>query len=59
MPIIVTTREIFPKATMAEADVEWEKNFRILGGALDSSIKDDGTNWILVSEWDLIGQNDS
>jgi hypothetical protein len=59
VPSNITTRETFPKAEKSQADVEWEGKLRITGGALNSSIEEDGPNWVLVSEWDLIRQGDT
>jgi len=58
MPATTTTRETFPKATVSEQQVESEKDLRIKAGAIRSTIQEDATNWILVTEWNVIGQND-
>jgi hypothetical protein len=58
MPATVTTKEMFPKATTTKAQVEAESELRIKAGAIRSSIQDDGTNWVLITEWNVIGQND-
>lgn len=58
MPATVTTRELFSKSTTTRAQVEAERSLRIKAGAIRSSIEDDGTNWVLITEWNVIGQND-
>jgi len=58
MPGTVTTRELFPKATVTRAQVEAQRDLEIQAGAIRSSIDDDGTNWVLVTQWNVIGQND-
>jgi hypothetical protein len=58
MPATTTTRELFPKATVTHDQVVKEQALRIKAGAIRSSIQDDGTNWVLVTEWNVIGQND-
>lgn len=58
MAATVSTRELFPKANIQKSQVEAEQALRIKAGAIRSSIQDDGTNWVLVTEWNVIGQND-
>jgi hypothetical protein len=60
MPAITVTNELFPKATSALADVEAERDLRITAGAIRSRIDDqsDPANYILITEWNNIGQND-
>jgi hypothetical protein len=57
MPTTVTTRELFPKATTTKAQVQAQMDLEMKAGAIRSSIQDDGTNWVLVTEWNVIGQN--
>jgi len=58
MPATVTTQELFPKATCKRSDVEAQQALEIKAGAITSSIKDDDpTNWVLVTVWNVIGQN--
>ena len=59
MAITITTRETFPKTEQSQRDVEWERDFRITGGAIHSFVEDDGTNWVLVSEWELTQDNNT
>jgi hypothetical protein len=54
----VTTRELFSKATISRQQVEAQQALEIKAGAIRSSIQDDGTNWVLATEWNVIGQND-
>jgi hypothetical protein len=60
MPATTTTRELFPKATTKLADVQTERDLRIKAGAIRSSIDStsDANNFILITEWNVIGQND-
>src|SRR5262249_33975447 len=59
MPAITVTNELFPKATTTRAQVEAEQNLRIAAGAIRSVIDDqsDPANYILITEWNIIGQN--
>jgi hypothetical protein len=56
MPATVTTRELFPKADIQKPQVVTEQALRIKAGAITSSIEDDGTNWVLVTVWNVIGE---
>jgi hypothetical protein len=57
MAATVTSRELFPK-TGKRSDVEAQQALEIKAGAISSSIDDsDPTNWVLVTVWNVIGQN--
>jgi hypothetical protein len=58
MAATVTTQELFAKATISRSLVEAQQALEIKAGAIKSSITDDGTNWVLVTEWNVLGQND-
>jgi hypothetical protein len=58
MPSTVTTKERFPKATTNRPDVEKQRDLEIGAGAIRSSISEDADNYILTTEWNVIGQND-
>ncbi|MGO9265782.1 MAG: hypothetical protein ACLQBA_13030 [Candidatus Binataceae bacterium] len=58
MPATFTTKETFPKATSQKPDVQAQLDLEIKAGAIRGSITDDGTNWILTTEWNVIGEND-
>lgn len=58
MPATNTTRETFPKATVTEDQVKKERDLRIRAGAIRSSFVNGGTQWVLTTEWNLIGSND-
>ena len=58
MPATTTTRELFPKAIVNKAAVEAEAKLRIKAGAIRSSIQEDGANYVLITEWNVIGEND-
>ena len=60
MPATTTTKELFPKATTTLAQVTNEQRLRIKAGAIRSSIDSatDPVNYILSTEWNVIGEND-
>lgn len=60
MPATTTIRELFPKATTTLAQVKAERDLRIKATAIRSSIDDqsDPANYVLTTEWNIIGQND-
>jgi hypothetical protein len=60
MPATTTTTELFPKATTTLAQVQNEMKLRIKAGAIRSSIDStsDPNNYILSTEWNVIGEND-
>ena len=60
MPATTTTREVFPKATTTLTDVQNELDLRIKAGAIRSTIDStsDPNNFILITVWNVIGQND-
>lgn len=59
MPATTTTREVFAKATTTLAQVQNEQDLRIRAGAIRSTIDNSDPNtYVLVTEWNVIGQND-
>lgn len=59
MPATTTTTELFSKALVTPADVQNEQRLRIKAGAIRSSIDgSDPTNFVLKTEWNVIGEND-
>jgi hypothetical protein len=60
VPATTTTRELFPKATTTPAQVQNELNLRIKAGAIRSTLDStsDPSNFVLTTEWNVIGQND-
>jgi hypothetical protein len=60
MPATITTRELFPKATFSLSDVQKEQQLRIKAGAIRSTIDQtsDPQNYILITEWNVLGEND-
>jgi hypothetical protein len=60
MPATTTTNELFPKATVPLAQVQAEQRLRIAAGAVRSTVDEqsDPNNFILTTEWNVIGQND-
>ncbi len=56
MPATFTTREIFEKSGTPKSDVEGERALRIRAGAIRSRIDESQTHWILVTEWNVIGE---
>jgi hypothetical protein len=60
MPATTTTRELFAKATTTLQQVQNEQDLRIKAGAIRSTIdSSDATNYVLETEWNVIGQNES
>jgi hypothetical protein len=59
MPATTTTRELFAKATTTLAQVQNERDLRVKAGAIRSTVdSSDPKNYILVTEWNVIGEND-
>ena len=60
MPATTTTRELFPKPATTLAQVQNEQSLRMKAGAIRSIIDSstDPNNYILVTEWNVIGEND-
>jgi hypothetical protein len=60
MPATITTNELFAKATTTPAHMVVEQKLRIAAGAIRSKIDDqsDPANYILKTDWNVIGQND-
>jgi hypothetical protein len=55
VPATVTTREEFDK-TISRPELEEEVRLRIKAGAIRSRIEDAGGKWIIVTEWNVIGE---
>ena len=55
MPATVTTREIFD-GSISEEKIQEESNLRIKAGAIRSSFSKEDGSWILVTEWNVIGE---
>lgn len=59
MPATTTTTEVFSKSDFTLDQVEEEKRVRIRAGAVRSALDlSDGTNYLLVTEWNVMGEND-
>jgi hypothetical protein len=59
MPATTTTKELFAKATTTLTQVQQERDLRIKAGAIRSTIDaSDATNYVLTTEWNVIGEND-
>ena len=56
MPSTVTTEESISKTDASEEQMRTEVDLRIRAGAIRSRVEDDGDNWRLVTEWNVIGQ---
>jgi len=59
MPATVKTRELFPKASVTRDGVEAERRLRIKAGAIRSIVREEGSNWVLETEWNVLGEDDS
>lgn len=55
MAATVTTTEHFP-LSVTQAEMEIERDLRIDAGAIRSSFTKDDTQWTLITEWNVIGQ---
>lgn len=55
MSATVTTREIFENS-ISEEKMQEEVDLRIKAGAIRSSFAKEDRNWILVTEWNIIGE---
>jgi hypothetical protein len=60
MPATTTTREVFPRATFNLSDVQKQQQLEIKAGAIRSTIDQtsDPQNYILITEWNVLGEND-
>ena len=60
MPATTVMRELFPKATTTLAQVKARQDLAIKAGAIRSTIDEqsDPANFILITEFNVIGQND-
>jgi hypothetical protein len=59
MPATTTTTELIAKATFTLAQVQEQRDLRIQAGAIRSTIdQSDPVNYILTTEWNVIGGND-
>ncbi|MEK7795378.1 MAG: hypothetical protein AAB353_12655 [Candidatus Hydrogenedentota bacterium] len=56
MPATVTTVERFSVKDYNKTAIEGERKLRIEAGAIRSSYVKDGTEWVLTTEWNVIGQ---
>jgi hypothetical protein len=60
MPATTTIREFFPKASTTLAQAQYAQSIRMKAGAIRSSVDStsDANNYVLVTEWNVIGEND-
>lgn len=59
MPATTTTTELFSKAAFTLSQVQEQRDLRIQAGAIRSTIDEtDALNFILTTEWNVIGGND-
>ena len=56
MPATTETRELFDKAETSEADIKALAKLRLKAGAITSKHLTEGTNWVLVSVWNVFGE---
>ncbi len=56
MPATVETRELFPKAGTTEDDMKALAELRLKAGAITSKVETEGDNWVLVTTWNVFGQ---
>lgn len=55
LPNTIKTVETFVIASTKRVAVERERALRIRAGAIRSTITEDAKNWILTTEWNVIG----
>ena len=55
MAATVKTKEYFGKDVTSE-DLDGEIRLRVKAGAIRSWVEDNGDNWILWTEWNVIGE---
>lgn len=55
MPATVTTKEVFP-ANTDKARLDEEVRLRIKAGAIRSFYKEESGQWVLYTEWNVIGE---
>ena len=55
MPATVTTKEIFPKST-TESSLDEEIRLRIKAGAVRSWYEKGNDEYVLYTEWNVIGE---
>jgi hypothetical protein len=59
MPATTTTTELFAKTAYTLAQVQQQMDLRIRAGAIRSTVdQSDRENYILVTDWNVIGSND-
>lgn len=59
MPATTTTTELFSKAAFTLVQVQEQRDLRIQAGAIRSTVDEsDALNFILTTEWNVIGGND-
>lgn len=54
MPATITTEEHFEK-TVTEEEMEEARRLRILAGAIRSWVDERDEEWVLYTEWNVIG----
>lgn len=55
MSATVSTREIFD-ASILEENLNMEVSLRVKAGAIRSTYEKVGDEWILITEWNVIGE---
>lgn len=58
MPGTVETRELFSKKKFTKQDVKFQLERRLKAMAINSKIESDVNDWILITTWNVIGEND-
>ena len=56
MPATVETRELFAKQDTTEADMNALAKLRLKAGAITSKVETEGDNWVLVTTWNVFGE---
>jgi hypothetical protein len=56
MPSTITTTEKFPKATVTKSQMDGLVALRLKAGAIRSSYENGGEEWVLTTEWNVLGE---
>lgn len=56
MPATVQTRELFPKTGVTKEDMDAMVELRMKAHAITSTVETEGDTWVLVTTWNVLGQ---
>ena len=58
MPATIETRESYEKSGTTEEEIKAKIELLLLDGAIRSKYHTEGDSWIIVTEWNIFGQQD-